>query len=198
MRLIWRLERTSKMNKRKLNLGCGNRKLEDYLNVDKYGNPDMIVDLEKFPWPWKDNSFDKISLIHVLEHLGKDSETFLNIFKELYRVSSPNALINIVVPDPRSDAYLEDPTHVRPITPKLLELFSKEKNEMCQKEGMANSPLANYLGIDFEVIECKIIFDKKWKNEYDQGRFTYDFIMNYAREHNNVIFKYEMVLKTIK
>ena len=54
----------------KLNLGCGNNKIDDWINVDKEEacNPDKVVDLEVFPWPWPDNGIDDIKLIHVLEH----------------------------------------------------------------------------------------------------------------------------------
>lgn len=58
----------------KLNLGCGFKRIPGYLNVDSVPdcNPDQVVDLEKFPWPWADNSVDDVQLIHVLERLGRD------------------------------------------------------------------------------------------------------------------------------
>ena len=55
----------------KLNLGCGQHHREGYINVDKYGSPDILHDLETFPWPWRDNSVKEILLYHVLEHLGQ-------------------------------------------------------------------------------------------------------------------------------
>ena len=38
----------------KLNLGCGNYKMNGFVNVDKFADcePDEVVDLEVFPWPW--------------------------------------------------------------------------------------------------------------------------------------------------
>src|SRR5690242_6188134 len=111
----------------KLNLGCGQNKVPGYLNVDKYAacEPDRVVDLEAFPWPFADGSAEEILLTHVLEHLGRDTDTFLGIMKELYRVLSPGGKVEIRVPHPRSEGFLGDPTHVRPISPTILTLFSK-------------------------------------------------------------------------
>ena len=68
----------------KLNLGCGFNQLQTYINVDKFPgcNPDQVIDLEKTPWPWPDNSASEICMNHVLEHLGQNPEVFLSIVKE--------------------------------------------------------------------------------------------------------------------
>ena len=65
----------------KLNLGCGSKILDGYVNVDKYSyyEPDIIHDLEKFPYPFEDNSIDEIFLSHVLEHIGQSPEIFMKI-----------------------------------------------------------------------------------------------------------------------
>jgi len=75
-------------NHLKLNLGCGKRMIPGFVNVDKYGSPELKFDLETFPWPWDDNSVEQIMMIHVMEHLGRDPEIFLSIMKELYPVVS--------------------------------------------------------------------------------------------------------------
>ena len=74
--------------KLKLNLGCGQRKMDGYVNVDASPvcAPDQVVDLEKTPWPWPDDAVDTVKLIHVLEHLGQQPATFLAILRELWRV----------------------------------------------------------------------------------------------------------------
>jgi len=83
----------------RLNLGCGNTRMQDWLNVDKIAacNPDQVVDLEALPWPWPDNSVDEVLLSHVLEHLGQATDTYLGIIKEIYRVCRDGARITIVM-----------------------------------------------------------------------------------------------------
>jgi hypothetical protein len=149
----------------RLNLGCGNRRLEGYFNVDKYPacNPDAVVDLEVLPWPWPDNSVEEVDLHHVLEHLGQRTETFLGIMGELYRVMMPNALAHITVPHPLSDGFLGDPTHVRPITPISLHLFSQARNRETIARGWPNTPLGLYLGIDLELVEVRYEVQPHWR-----------------------------------
>ena len=94
------------MNNLNLNLGCGTKRLEGYINVDKFGEPDLCFDLETFPYPWQDNSVAKIKLHHVLEHLGQETKTYLKIIQELYRICQPEAKIDITVPHHCSDRYM--------------------------------------------------------------------------------------------
>ena len=68
----------------KLNLGCGSKILDGYTNVDKfdYYKPDVVHDLETFPYPFENNSVDEILISHVLEHIGQSPQIFLQIIKE--------------------------------------------------------------------------------------------------------------------
>ena len=119
----------------KLNLGCGNKLLKGYINLDKfnYYKCDVTHDLEKFPYPFKNDSVNEILLSHVLEHIGQQPDTFINIIKELYRICTNNALIIINVPYPRYEEFLSDPKHVRPITILGLSLLIKNLKEIGKK-----------------------------------------------------------------
>ena len=143
----------------RLNLGCGYDRRAGYLNVDKRGacEPDLVLDLEALPWPWPADSVDEILLKHTLEHLGGDPETYLGIVRELWRVSRNGATITIVVPHPRHDHFLNDPTHVRPVTPEGLMMFSKAKNREWVEKGIPNTPLGLHLDIDLEIVSVSLI-----------------------------------------
>jgi len=81
---------------KKLNIGCGEFKKDGYINVDYYSvsEPDVKHDLNKFPYPFKDNEFELIEAEHILEHLDDP----FRVMKELHRISKNNGLIIIKVP----------------------------------------------------------------------------------------------------
>jgi hypothetical protein len=146
-----------------------------------------IVDLEKLPWPWPDDSVQEVLLSHVLEHLGGDTVTYLGIIKELYRVCHNGAQISIVVPHPRHDHFLSDPTHVRPITADSLALFSQSANRQCMAMGIANTPLGIYLGVDFAIHSINFTLDEPWRGRHERKEITESDLRYAARHYNNVI-----------
>jgi tetratricopeptide (TPR) repeat protein len=182
----------------KLNLGCGKNPVAGYVNVDKFGEPDVKLDLEQFPWPWQTSSVGEVLLNHALEHLGETTATYLGIIKELYRVCVADALIKIAVPHPRHDDFLADPTHVRAITPLGLNLFSKRKNREWVEAGFANSPLGLYLDVDLEVVSVEHVLDEPWATRYTQKQMTEQELFEAIRRYNNVVKEFHMVVKVVK
>lgn len=176
----------------KLNIGCGQNKIAGYVNTDREPSvaPDVVMDLEKFPWPFDADSVEEIVANHVLEHVGATPQNFIGVMKEIYRVCRNGALIRIAVPHPRHNFFLDDPTHVRAITPHTLQLFSKSNCEEWKRVGASNSPLAFYADVDFELRQVQVIVDDKYKNEPN--------LKEMVERYNNVATEYQMVLEVIK
>ena len=182
----------------KLNLGSGQNPEQGFVNVDKYGAPDVRCDLESFTWPWPDNSVSQIRLVHVLEHLGASPDVFIGIMKEMYRVCEPGGQIYIAVPHPRHDHFIGDPTHVRPVTPEMLHLFSKANNRRWKEIGANNSPLALYHDVDFEVADTTYILDEPYSSRARSGELSDEEIGRLLRTQNNICAEIRILLKVIK
>lgn len=182
----------------KLNLGCGSQILDGWVNVDKFGTPDLAWDLETFPWPWADNAVDEILLSHVLEHLGQRPEIFIAIMRELYRICRDGATLHIRVPHPRHDDFLTDPTHVRTITAATMEMFSRKANLEWQRQGATNTPLALYHDVDFELISNHLELDEPYSSMHRDGRMSVDELQKLVRTLNNVVRGIAIVLRVKK
>ncbi|MCU0869194.1 MAG: hypothetical protein MUF30_06240 [Burkholderiales bacterium] len=179
----------------KLNLGCGAKRVDGFVNVDKYPTAatDMVLDLEHTPWPWPDDAVDEVRFIHSLEHMGATTDTFLAIVRELWRICRDGATVLIHVPHPRHDNWLGDPTHVRPITPQALGLFDRRRNEEWVAGGVsAATPLALYLGVDFHIANLTTVLDPAWWEAHARGELAGDALDRVARERNNVIAEWHI------
>ena len=173
----------------KINLGSGSKILKGYINVDKfqYYNPDIVHDLEKFPYPFEDNSIDEILLSHVLEHIGQNPDVFNNIIKELYRICKNNSIVDIRVPHPRHDDFISDPTHVRPITILGLQLYDKSLNERWEKMNAANTPLALIHGVNFNIKDVKYVLEDNYIKLLESKEIDQNELQEYIKKYNNVV-----------
>lgn len=104
----------------KLDLGAGKTKRDGFIPVDvrKFDDDVVVVDLAHDPWPWKDNSVDEVFSSHMLEHL--DAEDRAHFANELYRVLKPapagatEPKATFVTPHWASARAYGDPTHKWP------------------------------------------------------------------------------------
>ncbi len=97
----------------KLNLGCGDKILEGYVNIDvaesRVGmKPDVLCDLHHLE-PFGDNTADEILSVHVIEHFWRWE--VLDILKEWIRVLKPGGKMILECPNLISacQQFLENP-----------------------------------------------------------------------------------------
>lgn len=91
----------------KLNLGSScprGRYLEGWLNLDYCKYDRISLRGSALALPFRDNSFDLIHSVHVLEHLTRDKPIVM--LKECYRVLKPGGRAFIEVPDGEKIVYL--------------------------------------------------------------------------------------------
>jgi SAM-dependent methyltransferase len=104
---------------RVLSLGCGRAKdvfpeagrACDVVGVDVNPNvgADVIHDLDQFPYPFPDDSFDLVICQDVLEHL----QNIPRAMAEIHRVLRPGGRLRIRTPHFSSCYAYNDPTHQR-------------------------------------------------------------------------------------
>lgn len=123
-------------NPLKLDLGCGQRCTVDengvkFTGVDFYPNEgvDIVHDLTKFPYPFKDGSVDEIVSNHFIEHLdGSERCKFIN---ECYRILKVGGTMKLTHPNGHSDRAHQDWTHkYPPIVSSAYFYFDKKWREM--------------------------------------------------------------------
>lgn len=112
------------MAKVKLDIGCGDKKTPGSTGLDSFpgSEVDVIHDLNVFPYPFEDNTFDEIYCNHILEHLPD----LVSVMKELTRIAKPKAIIKVSVPYWASQRAFKDPTHVRFFTEHTFDYFSSD------------------------------------------------------------------------
>lgn len=184
----------------KLNLGCGFDKRDDYVNVDNFTEcaPDLVVDLERVPWPFETDSVDAVLMKHVLEHLGRETAVFFGVIKELYRVCKPGATIVVHVPHYLHLNFFSDPTHVRAITPLTFRLLSKRLNRQWIEQKVGNSMLGLALDVDFDITSCTLIYEKEWQERLKAGEVSRDELNLATRMYANVVREYQITLQVVK
>ena len=92
-----------------LDVGCGVNKRSGSIGIDR--NPrskaDVICDLDHFPYPFADRSFDALQAIHVIEHVADVIRTM----EEFCRLVRPGGRITLETPHYTDFSSFCDPTH---------------------------------------------------------------------------------------
>jgi len=78
-------------------VGCGIHKQPGAIGIDR--NPasraDVIVDLDRFPYPFASGAFDRLTAIHVIEHVA---DVHRRTMEEFHRLVGPGGTVRIETP----------------------------------------------------------------------------------------------------
>ena len=102
------------------------------------------------------------------------------------------------MPHPRHDVFLTDPTHLRPILPTQLQMFSKKANDNWIENGHAITPLGNYMNVDFEIEDLQWIPDPKWRSKLENGEISIEDFTELAQHQNNIIMEIKIKWRVLK
>lgn len=164
----------------KLDLACGMNKQQGFTGVDrvKKDGVDVIYDLEKYPWPWQDESVDEIYCAHFVEHIT-DLVSFVN---EIWRVLKVGSKAVIIAPYYNSMRAWQDPTHKRAISEATFLYFNKGWRDL------QNVPFDEYrIKADFDF-SYGYFCTPDWAGRNEEAR-------NFAiRHYTNVVNDIQVIL----
>lgn len=97
-----------------LDIGAGDDPQPRCVTMDRRALPgiDVVHDIEDFPWPFPDETFDKIIASHIIEHI--DPKKSIDLMNESWRIMRVGGEMLISMPYPGSMGHWQDPTHIRP------------------------------------------------------------------------------------
>lgn len=166
------------VNELKLNLACGQIRMEGYFGIDiaKTEAADAVMNLESFPWDIESESAEDIWCSHYVEH----TSDLISFMDEVYRILKPGGTIKIIAPYYTSMRCWQDPTHKRAISEATFLYFNKNWRDVNKLD---------HYGIksDFDFT-YGYDMNGDWASKHDEAR-------NYAITHYwNVVNDIHVVL----
>jgi predicted SAM-dependent methyltransferase len=134
-----------------LDLGAGKNKAhKDAITVDIVAStqPDILHDLNIFPYPFEDNSFDQIYCNDVIEHL----RDIVKVMEEIHRIAKNGAKLTITTPHFSCSNSYTDPTHIFHLGYFSFDYFTGENKQDF------------YTEVRFRKINITLVFYPKYKN----------------------------------
>ena len=109
-----------------LDLGCGRNKRPGALGVDSNRDTaaDVIADINRGSLPFRDDAFDRVLLVHVIEHV----ENVISTIEEAHRVTQPGGTILIETPHYTDFSSFCDPTHRWHLNSYSFRNFTEERD----------------------------------------------------------------------
>ena len=107
-----------------LDVGCGINKKAGAVGVDRNlaSRADVIADLDRFPYPFRDSAFDGLQAVHVIEHLSD----VIRSMEEFHRLVRGGGEVFIVTPHYTDFSSFCDPTHKSHLNSFIFRYFGED------------------------------------------------------------------------
>jgi len=158
-----------------LDVGCGINKLAGSIGIDR--NPgtkaDVLVELDRLPYPFRDSSFDGLQAVHVIEHVSDVIKTI----EEFHRLVRAGGEVFIVTPHYTDFSSFCDPTHKWHLNSYSLRYFGED-----------NAGYGYYSKARFQEISTRVKLLSFWRllgfellvNAFPRFRRFWEFYLCYV------------------
>jgi SAM-dependent methyltransferase len=123
-------------------------KVDNLLSV----RPDLLVDLNRAPYPFRNDSFDGVYAFSVVEHL----DNFFGVLGELHRIVKPGGIVAILTPHFSNDGSFIDPSHKLHLSARSFDYFI-EGTELFATYGF-------YSKVRFRLVERLVMIEPPWNH----------------------------------
>jgi len=133
-----------------LDLGCGPNKTPGSVGIDHFPFPgvDLVHDLDRFPYPFEDASWDAVILNHVIEHL----DDIPGAIREIRRILKTGGDLWVATPHFSDCSSYSDPTHRFHLGLESLLPFCRPPNHWFDMEHAYVAIIGRWRDIGYEYL----------------------------------------------
>jgi SAM-dependent methyltransferase len=132
-----------------LDIGCGNHKWPGSIGLDiiPLAGVDIVHDLNQFPYPFPNDTFDLVRVIHVIEHIRSIPKTM----EEIHRISKNGGEVIVETPHYTDVSSWQDPSHLWHLNTRSFNFF------------LAGHASSYYSTARFEIVSSRVKLLKLYK-----------------------------------
>lgn len=151
----------ARLDRRILKVGCGRAAGAGGIKLDisPEVSPDVLWDLDRYPYPFPDNSFERIECRDVIEHLAEIPRPL----EQFWRILEPGGVLEITTPHFSCANSYVDPTHRWHLSYYSFDYFA------------ADHELAYYSSARFRIAYRRIHFHGSRFNNYIAAKWANRF-----------------------
>jgi SAM-dependent methyltransferase len=147
-----------------LDVGCGAKKWPGAtgLDISPDTEADVVHDLNAFPYPFEDDSFDQILMQDVIEHVDEP----IRVMDELHRIARRGAHIQLRTPHFSSMLAYSDPTHRHYFSAEAIRTFAEPRFSHYTTVRMRVVHVTIDLWLPFRIVGIGALV-RRWPIQYE-------------------------------